>query len=83
LIYLNDGCRVLTPWCKERSCEENVKEKSGIESKKLAESETKVQLSGAAKSLCMPLDQEKIKEGEKCFLCGKDAVTRVLWGRSY
>jgi len=83
LLYLNDANVVLTPWCKERACEEKVKEKSGIESKKLAEHEEKVQLSGAAKSLCMPLDQEPIQEGEKCFLCGKAAVTRVMWGRSY
>jgi len=83
LTFLNGSNMVLTAWCKEATCEHNVKEKSGIESKKLAESDEKVQLSGAAKSLCMPLEQEPIVEGEKCFLCGKPAVTRVIWGRSY
>jgi len=33
---VNEGNVVLTPWCKERECEEQVKVKSGIESKKLA-----------------------------------------------
>lgn len=40
-------------------------------------------MTGGAKTLCMPLDQEAIKAGEKCFNCGKEANKRVLWGRSY
>jgi len=40
-------------------------------------------LTGAAKTLCIPLEQEPIKEGEKCFFTGKPAKKRVLWGRSY
>jgi len=83
MAHLNEANRVLTPWCEEAKCEGDVKEKSGIEAKKLAESEVKVQLSGAAKTLCKPLVQDPIAEGEKCFHCGKDAKVRVMWGRSY
>jgi len=42
-----------------------------------------VQLTGQGKTLCIPLEQEPVKEGEKCFACEKLAKQRVLWGRSY
>ena len=59
--------------------EKEVKVKTGAESKEDAHSHFK----GAAKTLCIPLTQDPIKEGEKCFYTGKPAVKRVLWGRSY
>jgi len=40
-------------------------------------------LSGAAKTICIPNEQEPLPEGAKCFSCGKDAKKRVYWGRSY
>ena len=40
-------------------------------------------LTGAAKTLCIPFEQEPIQEGTKCFHCGSDAKVRALWGRSY
>jgi prolyl-tRNA synthetase len=82
MAHLNSRNVVLTPWCKNAECEEKVKERSGIETKEnLLEGETT--LTGQAKTLCMPLKQEPLKEGEKCFHCGADAKTRVYWGRSY
>lgn len=42
-----------------------------------------IQLTGSAKTLCMPSVQTPLKEGEKCFKCGQPAKKRVLWGRSY
>jgi prolyl-tRNA synthetase len=72
----------LTPWCDEREAEETVKERSGIETKELA-SEGEVQLTGQAKTLCIPLDYEPLEADEKCFFTGKPAKVRVFWGRSY
>ena len=82
MAHLNSKNVVLTPWCEQPECEEKVKERTGIETK-LAVLEGEQSLTGQAKTLCMPLEQEAIKEGEKCFHCGLDAKTRVLWGRSY
>jgi prolyl-tRNA synthetase len=59
--------------------EGEVKTKSGLESKEDVNSHFK----GNAKTLCIPLVQDAINEGEKCFYTGKPAVKRVLWGRSY
>ncbi|KRX03296.1 YbaK/aminoacyl-tRNA synthetase-associated domain [Pseudocohnilembus persalinus] len=81
LAHLNDKKAVLTPWCEIEQCEEVVKKRSGDESKQLSESEQ--QLTGAAKSLCMPLQQDELKEGDVCFQCGKQAKKWVYWGRSY
>lgn len=33
MTHLNDKKAVLTPWCERESCEENVKKRSGEESK--------------------------------------------------
>lgn len=33
MTHLNDNNAVFTPWCKDDSCEEDVKRKSGEESK--------------------------------------------------
>jgi len=80
---INKGKVCLTPFCEGKECEEAVQVKSKEESVVADEGEEGTQMSGRAKSLCMPLDQEPIKEGEKCFLCGKDATKRCIWGRSY
>lgn len=69
MSQLNERNVVLTPWCESRECEEKVKERSGIESKKLA-SEGEAQLTGQAKTLCVPLNHEPVEEGTKCFHCG-------------
>lgn len=82
MVHLNSRNVVLTPWCEKSQCEEKVKEKSGIETKEnLLEGEQS--LTGQAKTLCVPLEQEPIQEGQKCFYCSADAKTRVYWGRSY
>ena len=82
MTSLNSRNVVLTPWCESKACEEKVKDRSGIETKEnLAEGETT--LTGQAKTLCIPLEQDPLNEGEKCFHCGEVAKTRVFWGRSY
>lgn len=63
----------------DNKMEAEVKAKSGIEAKE----DAAAHLKGAAKTLCIPMVQEPIKEGEKCFYTGGVAKGRVLWGRSY
>lgn len=70
--HLNAGNGVITPWCGDDAEEGKVKERSAIESKNLNE-EAELQLTGAAKTLCIPFNQEPIKEGEKCFFTGRPA----------
>jgi prolyl-tRNA synthetase len=76
---LNGKNLVLTPWCQGVECEEQGKKRSHDESV-ASEGE---HLTGAAKTLCMPFQQDPIAEGEVCFQCGEVATRRALWGRSY
>lgn len=78
---LNSLKIVKTPWCEVPECEDKVKERSGIESKMVKNEEST--MSGSAKTLCLPFEQEKLKEGALCFHCQKPASKYVLWGRSY
>ena len=52
---LNQKKIVLTPWCEEEESEKLVKERSKEESK-TAENEGEEILTGAAKTLCLPLE---------------------------
>ena len=79
MVALNHKNVVITPWCQQNSCEETVKKRSAEESKH----EEAESLTGAAKTLCMPFEQDPITAGTKCFHCGISATRRVLWGRSY
>ena len=81
MLELNKMQIVETPWCKNSKCEDDVKETSGIESKENQDGEGN--LSGKAKTLCMPIEQSELKEEDVCFRCGEKAQTWVLWGRSY
>ncbi|EGG24935.1 prolyl-tRNA synthetase [Cavenderia fasciculata] len=87
---------VLAPWCEAPACEENIKKVSNEESlknaKNKAESEKGFCLTGAAKSLCIPLNVEDVDKkvpaltGEtQCFGCGCEskATKWTLFGRSY
>ena len=80
MAHVNNLKVVRTPWCDGPACEEKVKERSAAESKELPKGE--VSLSGAAKTLCKPLEQAPL-DARKCFHCGEPAKTWVLWGRSY
>lgn len=75
----------MCPWCDNQQCEINVKERSKEESLKAMEEANaeEAQLTGSAKTLCIPFDQPELKEGQKCFACDKDAKVTALWGRSY
>lgn len=82
MTELNKGQLVLAPWCEEVKCEEDVNEKSKQESL-AAQNEGEEILTGAAKTLCLPLEQEPLAEDAKCFNCGSACKKRALWGRSY
>jgi len=78
---LNKGNRCMAPWCEKVACEEAVKKRSG--EKKTGQEETGFRLTGAAKSLCIPLEQPTMAAGTVCFQCGNAATKYTLFGRSY
>jgi len=82
LTFLNDKNVVMVPFCLEGDCEGIVKKKSAEESKALKTDE-KFQLTGAAKSLCIPFEQPEMPTGTKCFCCGQPAKSWTIFGRSY
>ena len=66
---LNKKNICLVPWCNEMPCEEEIKKKSGEEGKKLAD-QSETALSGAAKSLCIPFEQDELPAScVVTFLC--------------
>lgn len=89
---LDGRAMVLAPWCMETECEEDVKDRSGAESaKRIENGEVDVRaLSGSAKTLCMPFEEElqrlniePLADGVTCFACEREAKAHTLWGRSY
>jgi len=96
---LSKGNLILAPWCELKSTEEMVKEATKATKPAAAAAasaatapaevdsssgEAFQQLSGAAKSLCIPFNQPPMKEGTMCFTgSGKKATAWCLWGRSY
>ena len=79
-----DGNMVLAPWCERIECEEEVKKRTSPDAteKKVVAGEAPA-LSGSAKTLCLPFNQEELPEDCKCFCCGQKATAFALWGRSY
>ena len=47
------------------------------------EAEAEGMTTGSAKALCIPLDQEGLAPGARCFACDLPARCLILWGRSY
>lgn len=82
LTQLNQKNIVLVPFCCGDACETNVKERSAAESKAQA-TDQKFELTGAAKSLCIPFEQPELPENTKCIGCDKKAEAWTLFGRSY
>jgi len=82
LQHLNSKNIVKVPFCCTEDCEGDVKRRSAEESKAQA-TDQKFDLTGAAKSLCIPFEQDELPKGTKCFGCDKDAVSWTLFGRSY
>lgn len=90
---LDKRAMVMAPWCESIACEEDVKERSGQESQQRLNEEGEVDaraLSGSAKTLCIPFEEEierlgiaKLAQGTQCFACEQKAKAYTLWGRSY
>jgi hypothetical protein len=79
---------ILAPWCELKSSEEWVKDQTGPKDDgKMDEAEAEEaskQLTGAAKTLCVPIMQSPMPEGQMCFTGnGEPASAWALWGRSY
>jgi len=66
ISHLNQKNRCLVPFCCLGPCEENVKKRSKEESVAL-QTDLTFELSGAAKSLCIPFEQPDLEAGTKCF----------------
>ena len=79
LVGLNKGHIVYTPWCKDATCEDKVKDKV----KEIAAKSEEQDTVGTCKTLNMPLEQPKLDEYAKCFFCSKPAKIYAIWGRSY
>lgn len=96
---LDRGHMVLAPWCETVESEEWVKKMTkatgapvpsveggggGGDGDAEAGQPDPRALTGAAKTLCIPLEQAPMAEGMKCFTGnGADAKVWALWGRSY
>lgn len=80
LKLISEKNMVQTAWCNKISCEEDVKKQVKIESEKAGLDES---VAGSAKTLCIPLTQDPIPEGTKCFFCANKAEVYAIWGRSY
>ena len=78
-----DGNMVLAPWCERIECEEEVKRRTAPDAKEKKTAGEAPALSGSAKTLCLPFNQEHLSEDAKCFCCGERATAFALWGRSY
>jgi prolyl-tRNA synthetase len=72
---------VLTPWCENKECEENVKKRVKASYDKSSTDEDNSV--ATAKTLCIPIKQEPLKDNDICFFCGEKAKIRVFWGRTY
>lgn len=84
---LNQGKLVLVPFCGQKDCEENIKDKSKEEA---ADAEVAGGLKMGAKSLCVPLEEkyhDGLPAGCKCIMPGcawTGAIAqRTMFGRSY
>jgi len=75
---LNKKNLCLAPWCNTSHCEEQIKIRSKEES-----THQEAELTGSAKSLCIPLEQKPLAANQKCVQCGQDAKLWCLFGRSY
>jgi len=82
LIQLNNKNIVKVPFCCTGDCEGEVKVKSAEQSKAQA-TDQQFELTGSAKSLCIPFDQDALPKGTKCFACDRQAAAWTLFGRSY
>ncbi len=90
---LQKRAMIIAPWCDEIDCEKDVKTRTAAPAEGEAVPAEQVDqraLSGSAKTLCIPFEDELTKMGVEeeigdrcCFACEKMATKFTLWGRSY
>ncbi|KAH3666409.1 hypothetical protein WICMUC_005677 [Wickerhamomyces mucosus] len=80
---LNAKNVILSPWCGDIECEEDIKDASAKRNDGEDEEVDDKAPSMGAKSLCIPFDQPTLKPDTKCVRCGKEAINYTLFGRSY
>ncbi|CAE7471321.1 proRS [Symbiodinium natans] len=84
---LNQRKLILAPWCESAESEAEIRSRTKEEAPKPGLSsdaaETATILTGAMKSLCIPLMQPLMPPGTKCFVTGEPAKRWALFGRSY
>ncbi|CAN3372913.1 hypothetical protein DIURU_002803 [Diutina rugosa] len=80
---LNAKNVIVAPWCGDASCEDDIKDCSARKDNGEEEEVDEKAPSMGAKSLCIPYDQPKLNEGQKCVKCDKVATTYCMFGRSY
>ena len=80
---LNAKNVILSPWCGDADCEDDIKDSSAKNNNGEDEEEDERAPSMGAKSLCIPFEQPELKPGQKCVKCDRAAVTYCMFGRSY
>jgi len=77
-----NGNAVLVPFCETAACEDMVKNYTETQTT-VGESDATFELTGKAKSLCIPFDNPELPENTKCFACDNMAKSWTYFGRSY
>ncbi|EGV63564.1 prolyl-tRNA synthetase [Yamadazyma tenuis] len=80
---LNAKNVILSPWCGDADCEDDIKDSSAKKDDGEDEEVDEKAPSMGAKSLCIPKEQPTLKEGQKCVKCDRAAVNYCMFGRSY
>lgn len=80
---LNAKNVILSPWCGDADCEDDIKDSSAKKDDGEEEEVDEKSPSMGAKSLCIPYDQPELKSDQKCVKCDRPAVTYCMFGRSY
>lgn len=89
LDALDSRCTALVPHCTSAECEKNIKQRTADAATEIEDTpdddngEQAEKLTGAAKSLCIPLQQPELPQGTKCIGCDALAQNWTLFGRSY
>lgn len=94
LKHLEERCYILAPCCGDKTCEEQIKALTKLAGEESKEDDATFtddtgeviqKLTGAAKSLCIPFQQEELEEGQACIngQCELKAKSWTLFGRSY
>ncbi|KAI0464853.1 hypothetical protein LJB42_000064 [Komagataella kurtzmanii] len=80
---LNRKNVLLSPWCGDADCEDDIKDSSAKKDDEDDEEEDEKAPSMGAKSLCIPFEQPELKAGQKCVKCDRPAIHYCMFGRSY